>query len=138
MVTDSAIAFEQRLELSDAASLLDMARELDSDIFDPIDGFEGRYNQPPEQAHQDDLPPNMLRVPVADPDGEDAIEIVRGWADGKQLQLSVREGHLRSADEVSWVIKQLIHHAANAISRRDGVDLDDTIETIWNHVRENS
>lgn len=73
-------------------------------------------------AYHGDVAPTVMLIPCADPDAEDAYEILRGWADGERLQVSVRHAMLATPEEVASLLAHMILHIGQAISKVYNVD----------------
>ncbi|MCQ8184803.1 DUF5076 domain-containing protein [Parvularcula maris] len=104
------------------------------DVHEPQADFSGRYGGT-ASTRPNDVAEHMLPIPVPADEIEDVYEVARGWADGKRLQVSLREDILMDHNRAAWIILQLIQHAANALQQRDGRDFDDLVEEISAQVR---
>ena len=60
----------------------------------------------------------MLPVPVSDPISDDAFELYRGWADGEQLQVSVRRSQIVNIDDAALIIAHVVLHLGRAFTDR--------------------
>jgi len=73
-------------------------------------------------AYHGDVPPQVMLIPCADPDADNAYEILRGWADGERLQVSVRHDMLETPEEVAALLAHMILHIGRAIGKTYNVD----------------
>ncbi|NHK28555.1 DUF5076 domain-containing protein [Parvularcula flava] len=87
----------------------------------PADRGRGQARDKNPDYHGD-VPPQVMLIPCADPAADDAYEILRGWADGERLQVSVRHDMLQKPEEIAALLAHMILHIGRGVSKVYHVD----------------
>ena len=113
-------------------SILNEALHTYRDLFEASSGDSGPTENP---GYQEEVHSRMARVPVANPEAEDAYEIYRGWADGKTLRSSIRAQSLDTVDRASMLVAHLMTHYCRAFAARDATSVSATADRLDKSVR---